>query len=176
MLFFPQAEWGSVRLTKEELLNCGRIVKANRLRKALSYISLSEASQTTLPPSARRIAWSISSLVSPQLSPCFLSSSTSLRRNIPVTLSMAISCRITTLLFLFREITTCEYSFTSLYIALFRKLWRVCFLRASAAVWGGVLAILKILYQKMLHCVSVNLPTQNKVYFGSYPLTVDLFI
>ena len=69
---------------------------------------------TTLPPSARRIAWSISSFVSPQLSPCFLSSWTSLRRNIPVTLS--ISCRITTLLFLFREITTCEYSFTSLAI------------------------------------------------------------
>lgn len=126
MLFFPQAECGSVRLTKDELLNCGRIVKANRLRKALKVMfhreKLHKLIGTTLPPSARRIAWSISSLVSPQLSPCFLSSSTSLRRNIPVTLSMAISCRITTLLFLFREITTCEYSSTSLYIALFRKL------------------------------------------------------
>lgn len=28
----------------------------------------------------------------------------------------------------------------------------------------------------MLQCVSVNLPTRNKVHLGSYPLTVDLFI
>ena len=44
--FSLEQKWGSVRLTKEELLNCGRIVKANRLRKALSYISPREASQT----------------------------------------------------------------------------------------------------------------------------------
>lgn len=77
----------------------------------VSYISprkVSLPTRTTVPPSARRIAWSISSLVRPQLSPCFLSSSTSLRRNIPVTLSMAILCRITTLLSLLRENTEYE--------------------------------------------------------------------
>ena len=56
----------------------------------------------------------------PQLSPCFLSSSTSLRRNIPVTLSMTISCRINTLLSFLGENTEYMNSF-SLCIALFRS-------------------------------------------------------
>ena len=56
----------------------------------------------------------------PQLSPCFLSSSTSLRRNIPVTLSMTISCRINTLLSFLRENTEYMNSF-SLCITLFRS-------------------------------------------------------
>lgn len=143
----------------------------------VSYISprkVSLPTRTTVPPSARRIAWSISSLVRPQLSPCFLSSSTSLRRNIPVTLSMAILCRITTLLSLLRENTEYEQFLSD--IALFRKLWRVCRQRAAAAVGGGVLAILKILYQKKFALCFNQSSYVEQSLFWIFSLNFDLFI
>lgn len=128
----------------------------------------------SLPPNARRIAWSISSFVSPQLSPCFLSSSTSLRRNIPVTLSMAISCRITTLLSLARQNTGMN-SFPSVCCPFLKALTCLRLSKNSTAVRGRVLAI-KISCQKMLLFVSNNRFKPNKLYFGSFPLIFDLFI